>query len=72
MTDANQSFSLSEARRRARVLKQFDIAWFEEPLPADDVGGHQHLALFNNFVLISIHEINKGCFDIGYLILYVE
>lgn len=44
MTDANQSFSLSEARRRARVLEQFDIAWFEEPMPADDVGGHEHLA----------------------------
>lgn len=44
MVDANQSFNLPEARRRARILEEFDIAWFEEPLPADDVLQHQHLA----------------------------
>lgn len=44
MTDANQSFTLSEARRRARMLEEFNIAWFEEPLHADDVGAHENLA----------------------------
>ncbi|MDQ2963471.1 MAG: mandelate racemase/muconate lactonizing enzyme family protein [Pseudomonadota bacterium] len=44
MTDANQGFTLSEAIRRARHLEALDIAWFEEPLPADDVGGHAELA----------------------------
>ncbi|TDQ64418.1 L-alanine-DL-glutamate epimerase-like enolase superfamily enzyme [Maritalea mobilis] len=44
MTDANQSFSLSEARRRARMLEEFNVAWFEEPLHADDVGAHENLA----------------------------
>ena len=44
MVDANQSFTLSEAMRRARVLQTLDIAWFEEPLPADDVGSHKTLA----------------------------
>ena len=43
MTDANQSFTLSEAIRRAKMLEEFDIAWFEEPLPADDVGAHRQL-----------------------------
>lgn len=44
MTDANQGFSLSEAIRRAPLLHDHDIAWFEEPLPADDVAGHADLA----------------------------
>jgi len=44
MTDANQGFTLSEAIRRARHLEAVDIAWFEEPLPADDVAGHTELA----------------------------
>jgi L-alanine-DL-glutamate epimerase-like enolase superfamily enzyme len=44
MTDANQGFSLPEAIRRARVLEEAGIAWFEEPMPADDVGAHARLA----------------------------
>ncbi len=44
MTDANQGFSLSEAVRRAQVLESHGIAWFEEPLPADDISGHVVLA----------------------------
>jgi L-alanine-DL-glutamate epimerase-like enolase superfamily enzyme len=44
MTDANQGFTLSEAIRRARHLEALDIAWFEEPLPGDDVAGHAELA----------------------------
>jgi L-alanine-DL-glutamate epimerase-like enolase superfamily enzyme len=44
MTDANQAFSVDEAIRRARHYQPLDIAWFEEPLPADDLGGHVRLA----------------------------
>lgn len=44
MVDANQSFSLSEALRRADMLAEFGIGWFEEPMPADDVGAHVELA----------------------------
>ena len=44
MTDGNQSFSISEAIRRARMLEDYDIAWSEEPLPADDVLQHFRLA----------------------------
>ncbi|MEP6943967.1 MAG: mandelate racemase/muconate lactonizing enzyme family protein [Betaproteobacteria bacterium] len=44
MTDANQGFTLSEAIRRARHLEALDIAWFEEPMPADDVAAHAELA----------------------------
>ncbi len=44
MVDANQCFSLSEALRRAPRYAELGIAWFEEPLPADDIIGHARLA----------------------------
>lgn len=44
MTDGNQGFSLSEAIRRARMLEDLNIGWFEEPLPADDILQHVRLA----------------------------
>ena len=44
MTDANQSFVLSEAIRRAGMLEEHGVAWFEEPLPADDVRSHVELS----------------------------
>ena len=44
MVDANQGFSLSEAIRRAAMLEEIGIAWFEEPMPADNVGAHAELA----------------------------
>ena len=43
MTDANQAFSVDEAIRRARLLEPLDVAWFEEPMPADDLNGHVRL-----------------------------
>lgn len=44
MVDANQCFTLSEALRRADAYARLGIAWFEEPLPADDLTGHARLA----------------------------
>ena len=44
MVDANQCFTLSEALRRAPHYAALGIAWFEEPLPADDIAGHARLA----------------------------
>ena len=44
MVDANQCFTLSEALRRAPRYAELGIAWFEEPLPADDIAGHARLA----------------------------
>ncbi|WP_270728229.1 mandelate racemase/muconate lactonizing enzyme family protein [Shimia sp. Alg240-R146] len=43
-TDGNQGFTLSEAIRRAPMLEELGIGWFEEPLPADDVAAHTQLA----------------------------
>ncbi|WP_424987046.1 mandelate racemase/muconate lactonizing enzyme family protein [Microbulbifer sp. S227A] len=44
MTDANQGFTLSEAIRRAQLLQEHGVGWFEEPLPGDDVGAHVELS----------------------------
>ncbi|MBW8298883.1 MAG: mandelate racemase/muconate lactonizing enzyme family protein [Hydrogenophaga sp.] len=43
MTDANQGFAVDEAIRRAERLRELDLAWLEEPLPADDIDGHVRL-----------------------------
>ena len=44
MVDANQCFTVSEAIRRARAFEPLGLAWLEEPLPAEDLGGHVELA----------------------------
>ncbi len=46
MTDANQGFRVGEAIRRAAAFEAagLDLAWYEEPLPAEDVEGHVRLA----------------------------
>jgi L-alanine-DL-glutamate epimerase-like enolase superfamily enzyme len=44
MLDANQSLTAPDAIRRARLLEPYDPYWFEEPLPAEDVAGHQQVA----------------------------
>ncbi len=43
-TDANQGFTLHQALMRAEMLADHGIGWFEEPLPADDIGAHAQLA----------------------------
>jgi L-alanine-DL-glutamate epimerase-like enolase superfamily enzyme len=44
MVDANQAFTVSEAIRRAKAYEPLDLAWFEEPLPAEDLDGHIRLS----------------------------
>ncbi|MCW5634667.1 MAG: mandelate racemase/muconate lactonizing enzyme family protein [Rubrivivax sp.] len=44
MVDANQCFTLPEALKRAPAYAALGVAWFEEPLPADDLAGHAKLA----------------------------
>jgi L-alanine-DL-glutamate epimerase-like enolase superfamily enzyme len=43
MVDANQGLRLDDAQRRAQLLAGLDLAWIEEPLPADDIGAHSRL-----------------------------
>jgi L-alanine-DL-glutamate epimerase-like enolase superfamily enzyme len=44
MVDANQAFTVAEAIRRARHYEDLDLAWFEEPIPAEDLNGHVRLS----------------------------
>ncbi|MCB1885587.1 MAG: mandelate racemase/muconate lactonizing enzyme family protein [Geminicoccaceae bacterium] len=44
MVDCNQAFTLDEALRRADMLGEVGLTWLEEPLPADDIAGHERLA----------------------------
>jgi len=40
MIDYNQSLTAPEAIRRLQALREFDLAWVEEPVPAEDLIGH--------------------------------
>src|SRR5438034_9745628 len=40
MVDANMRWSVDEAIRAARALREFDPVWLEEPTSPDDVPGH--------------------------------
>jgi L-alanine-DL-glutamate epimerase-like enolase superfamily enzyme len=44
MTDCNQAFGVDEAIRRTDRLRDLDLAWIEEPLPADDIDAHARLS----------------------------
>jgi L-alanine-DL-glutamate epimerase-like enolase superfamily enzyme len=43
MLDANQLWDLPAARRAVRALREFDIFWLEEPLPAEDLQAYARL-----------------------------
>jgi len=43
MVDANERFTHAEAIRRAHMWERFNVFWFEEPCPAEDLFGHAKL-----------------------------
>jgi L-alanine-DL-glutamate epimerase-like enolase superfamily enzyme len=68
MVDANQCFSLSEALRRAPHYAALGIAWFEEPLPADDITGHARLAAASEVPI----AVGESLYSIGHFATYVQ
>ncbi|HUH83302.1 MAG TPA: mandelate racemase/muconate lactonizing enzyme family protein [Stellaceae bacterium] len=44
MADANQGFTVDHAIRLGRRLEEFQLAWFEEPVPAYDLDGSARVA----------------------------
>jgi L-alanine-DL-glutamate epimerase-like enolase superfamily enzyme len=44
MVDANQALDVDSTLRLARLLEPYDIAWFEEPIPAHDLEGLARIA----------------------------
>jgi len=43
MVDANMRWTVDEAIRAARALRDFDLVWLEEPTSPDDVPGHARI-----------------------------
>ena len=43
MVDANEAYDTVEAIRVARRIEQYDITWFEEPVPPDDLAGYRDI-----------------------------
>lgn len=43
MVDANHAYNAPEAIRLARDLEPYDLTWFEEPVPPEDVDGYCEL-----------------------------
>ncbi|MEM2376310.1 MAG: mandelate racemase/muconate lactonizing enzyme family protein, partial [Sulfolobales archaeon] len=43
MVDANSAYSLNEAIRVGRVLEKYEVIWFEEPLPPNNIEGYSEL-----------------------------
>ncbi len=68
MVDANQCFTLSEALRRAPRYAELGIAWFEEPLPADDITGHARLAAASEVPI----AVGESLYSIAQVAAYVQ
>lgn len=68
MTDANQAFAVDEAIRRARLLEPLDVAWFEEPLPADDLNGHVRLSAATTLPV----AVGESLYGIGHFREYMQ
>jgi len=43
MVDANSYYRASEAIRLGSRMKEFDIYWFEEPVPTEDIHGYEKI-----------------------------
>jgi len=43
MVDANHAYDATAAIRLGRDIAAFDIAWFEEPVPPEDLGGYREV-----------------------------
>jgi D-galactarolactone cycloisomerase len=43
MVDANHAYNASTAIRLGRHLERLRIAWFEEPVPPEDIGGYREV-----------------------------
>lgn len=52
MVDANHAYNAPEAVRLARELERFDVFWFEEPVPPEDLEGYLEVKR-NSRVLIA-------------------
>ena len=74
MLDANGAYDVGTAVRVGRQLEELNVAWLEEPVPADDLDGYAHLrrsvrvplaAGETEFGLFGFRDlIARGCVDV--------
>jgi L-alanine-DL-glutamate epimerase-like enolase superfamily enzyme len=67
MVDAHGTYTVAEARRFAHMVADCDLAWFEEPISADDRAG---LAEFraSTFIPVALGESECTRFDFAALV----
>lgn len=51
MVDANHAYNSSEAIQLARKLEKFDVYWFEEPVPPEDLEGYCEVRKKSNILI---------------------
>lgn len=68
MVDANQSFSLSEAVRRAHAFDGLQLAWLEEPMPADNLAAHQQLCSQSTIPI----AVGESMYSVGQFADYLQ
>jgi L-alanine-DL-glutamate epimerase-like enolase superfamily enzyme len=68
MVDANQAHQVDEAIRRARHYEAFDLAWYEEPLPADDLAGHVRLSAATSLPI----AVGESLYGLGHFRDYLQ
>ena len=51
MVDANHAYNSSEAIQLARKIEKFDIYWFEEPVPPEDLDGYREVRKKSNILI---------------------
>ncbi|MXU64319.1 mandelate racemase/muconate lactonizing enzyme family protein [Oceanomicrobium pacificus] len=66
MVDAHGTFTVAEAKRFAHLAADSDIAWFEEPVTADDPAGIAELRAATH-IPVAIGESEAGRFDFARL-----
>lgn len=68
MVDANQSFTVDDAIRRAHRFEAADLAWLEEPMPAEDISGHERLS---NSTALPV-AVGESMYSIGHFREYMQ
>jgi len=51
MVDANHAYNASEAIQLAREIEPFNIYWFEEPVPPEDIEGYLEIKRNSNILI---------------------
>lgn len=51
MVDANHAYNAAEAIRLARKMERYDVYWFEEPVPPEDIDGYVEVKQKSNILI---------------------